>query len=475
MPLTLLDKIWESHTVAPETRNAPAVLYVDLHMLHEVSSPQAFATLDELGLAVHRPDRTLATLDHAVPTLPAPPGGKRPFVSEDARLQVSELQRQCKKHGIRLHDWDSPYRGIVHVMGPELGATWPGMTVVCGDSHTTTHGAFGALAFGIGTSEVAHVLATQCVLQRKPKSMLIEIDGALRPGIGAKDLILYIIREIGVKGARGHVLEFTGDTIRDMPMEGRMTLCNMSIECGAKAGLIAPDEVTFRYLKDRPMAPGPAEWDRRLEQWSRLASDQGAQFDRRIRFDAGGIGPQMTYGTNPGMTVTIGESLPAWEGDQTRGRAMQYMGWKSGDKLLGRAVDIVFIGSCTNARLSDLREAARVLRGRKVCPSTRVIIVPGSQQVKRKAESEGLDRIFLDAGAEWREPGCSMCIAMNGDIAEPGQVVVSTSNRNFEGRQGKGARTLLASPLTAAVCAATGKVTEPLAFMEQELGQQQAQ
>ena len=458
---TLFDKIWDAHTVCPETDKTPAVLYIDLHLIHEVSSPQAFRTLEDRKLPVHRPDRCLATLDHSTPTLPARPNGEYPYVNEQAALQIETLRRNCLKHGIELHDWDSPFRGIVHVMGPEMGAAQPGMTIVCGDSHTSTHGAFGALAFGIGTTEVTHVLATQCLLQHKPQTMSIEVNGPLSPGVSAKDVILHIIGTIGVDGASGCVIEYRGSTIRGMDMEARMTLCNMSIECGARAGMVAPDETTFSYLKGRPKAPAQENWAQEQLEWSLLTSDPGAVFDRAVEIDARSIQPTMTYGTNPGMVLPVGWPVPVKGKDASFDKSIDYMGLEPGQPLLGRKIDIVFIGSCTNARISDLREVAAVLKSRKVSSHTRVIIVPGSESVKRQAQSEGLDKIFMDAGAEWRSSGCSMCIAMNGDTAESGQYVVSTSNRNFEGRQGAGARTFLASPRTAAICAIAGAIAEP--------------
>ena len=466
MPSTLFDKIWDAHVVVEETDEAPALLYVDLHLVHEVSSPQAFAQLDRRGLPVRRPERCLATLDHSTPTLPPDQDGQRPYVSGDAERQVALLRSNCQKHGITLHDWDSPHRGIVHVMGPELGATQPGMTIVCGDSHTSTHGAFGTLAFGIGSTEAAHVLATQCLLQRKPKTMSIEVNGELRPGVSAKDVILHVIREIGVGGGTGCVIEYRGSTIRALDLEGRMTLCNMSIECGARAGMVAPDEKTFQYLKGRPQVPKGKDWDQKLAFWKTLRSDDGARFDRELKIDATQIRPTITWGTNPGMAIPINAPVPRAGDDESRSAALAYMGLRANEPLVGQPVDIVFIGSCTNARITDLRVVADILRGRRVADHTRVLIVPGSESVRREAEQEGLHEVFEQAGAEWRHAGCSMCIAMNGDKAQAGQFVVSTSNRNFEGRQGSGARTLLASPRTAAVCAVTGRVTDPDRFLE---------
>lgn len=460
MSRTLFDKIWDAHVVRAETEEAPALMYVDLHLIHEVTSPQAFAELDSRGLGVRRPDRTLATMDHSTPTWSADLQGQRRYATEQAWLQVEQLAENCARHGIELHGWDSPNRGIVHVIGPELGLTQPGRTIVCGDSHTATHGAFGALAFGIGTSEVGHVLATQCLLQRKPRSLRITVDGQLGDGVTAKDLVLHVIGRIGVDAGTGHVIEFAGSAIRALDMEGRMTVCNMTIEAGARAGMIAPDETTIDWLRGRPSCPEGADFDRAAEQWLTLASDPDARFDREIRIDAADIAPTITYGTHPGMVVALDQPVPPAT-DAARQRALDYMGVKAGKPLLGHAVDVVFIGSCTNSRLPDLRAAAEVMRGRSVAEGVRMMVVPGSEQIKRQAEAEGLDRVFIEAGAEWRESGCSMCIAMNGDQVGPGQTAVSTSNRNFEGRQGPGSRTFLASPATAAACALAGCITSP--------------
>jgi len=467
MARTLFDKIWDRHIVSAERPDAPAVLYVDLHLVHEVSSPQAFQLLAKRNLPVRRPDLCLATLDHSTPTLPANADGPRPYHSDEARKQVELLQENCAAHGIRLHGWDSPHRGIVHVIGPEMGATQPGMTIVCGDSHTSTHGAFGALAFGIGSTEVAHVLASQCLLQRKPETMSVTVEGRLADGVSAKDVILHIIHRIGVDGATGAVIEYRGPVIRAMDMEARMTLCNMSIECGPRAGTVAPDDTTLNYLHGRPLAPAGAEWEKAKAEWLELRSDAGAVFDRSVTIDGDRIRPLITYGTNPGMSLEFGAG-PSTNRERPDSRALQYMGFNDGEPIEGRKIDIVFIGSCTNARISDLRIVASILEGREVAPGTRVLIVPGSQAVKAQAEQEGLHEIFTAAGAEWRESGCSMCIAMNGDRAEAGQYVVSTSNRNFEGRQGSGSRTLLASPRTAAVCAVTGRITNPDTFLKGE-------
>jgi len=471
MASTLFEKIWQRHVVreesAPGGDGAPAIIYIDLHLLHEVTTPQAFSELNRRGLKVRRPDRCLATIDHSTPTLPADAKGQRPYVTEQARQQVETFERNCAQHGIGLYGWGSPHRGIVHVIGPELGATQPGMTIVCGDSHTATHGAFGALAFGIGSTEVGHVLASQCLLQRKPKTLGIRIDGPLGPGVSAKDVILHVIGTIGVDGGTGSVIEYHGSTVRAMDMDSRMTLCNMSIECGARAGMVAPDEVTFGYLKGRPMAPSGADWDRAVAQWKTLVTDSGSSFDRLVEIDAAKIKPSVTWGTHPGMVISIDEKVPSGDDPSTRD-ALDYMHLKGGAALAGEHVDVVFIGSCTNSRLHDLRAAASIMKNRKVAAGTRMLVVPGSEQTKLEAEKEGLHQIFLSAGAEWREPGCSMCIGMNGDIAQPGELVVSTSNRNFKGRQGRNARTVLASPLTAAACAVAGRVSDPRPLMETE-------
>ena len=460
MSRTLFDKLWDAHVVRPETEDAPALLYVDLHLIHEVTSPQAFTELDARGIKVRRPERTVATMDHSTPTSPADFQGQRRYATEQAWLQVEQLEINCARHGIELHGWDSPNRGIVHVIGPELGITRPGMTIVCGDSHTATHGAFGALAFGIGTSEVGHVLATQCLLQRKPKTMRITVEGELDDGVTAKDLVLHIIGTIGVDAGTGHVIEFAGSAIRDLDMDGRMTVCNMAIEAGARAGMIAPDQTTIDWLRGRPRCPQGPDFERAAAAWLELASDPGARFDREVRIDAHEVAPSITYGTHPGMVVALDQPVPMAD-DAARERAMAYMGVTPGQPLLGRPVDVVFIGSCTNSRISDLRAAAQVMRGRRVADGVRMLVVPGSEMVKRQAETEGLDRVFIEAGAEWREPGCSMCIAMNGDQVGPGQTAVSTSNRNFEGRQGPGSRTFLASPATAAASAVAGCITSP--------------
>jgi 3-isopropylmalate/(R)-2-methylmalate dehydratase large subunit len=458
-PRTLFEKVWDDHIVRPASADTPAILYIDLHLIHEVTSPQAFRDLRERGLKVRRPQRTVATMDHSTPTTPRGADGKIPVTDELAAKQIRFLEDSCAEFGIELFALGSERQGIVHVIGPELGLTQPGLTIVCGDSHTSTHGAFGALAFGIGTSEVAHVLATQCLLQQKPKTLAIEVAGTLRPGVTAKDIILAVIARIGIGGGTGQVIEYRGSAIRSLSMEERMTVCNMSIEGGARAGLIAPDDTTFQYLADRPRTPKGADWDKAVAKWRTLPTDDGATFDRTERFDAGTLEPMITYGTNPGMGIPISARIPQPNGTSGE-KALQYMGLKAGEPILGRPIDVVFIGSCTNSRMSDLREAAKLLKGRKVAKSVRVMVVPGSQQIKKQAEAEGLDRVFREAGAEWREAGCSMCIAMNGDQLKPGQYAVSTSNRNFEGRQGAGGRTFLASPLTAAASAVQGKVAD---------------
>jgi 3-isopropylmalate/(R)-2-methylmalate dehydratase large subunit len=467
---TLFAKVWTAHEVVAEGE-APAVLAIDLHLIHEVTSPQAFAALAARGLRVRRPDRTVATMDHAVPTRSRAAGDDPrqvlATVDDAGRAQLDTLARNCADHGIALHGVGDAAQGIVHVLGPELGLTQPGMTIVCGDSHTSTHGAFGALAFGIGTSEVAHVLATQALLQRRPRTLRITIDGALASGVSAKDLILAVIARIGVGGATGSVIEFAGAAIRGLDMEARMTVCNMSIEAGGRAGMIAPDDTTLSYLAGRPHAPTGAAWERAVARWRRLPSDPDARFDREVTLDAAAIAPMVTFGTHPGMGTSVDGCVPdpAAIGDTDERaalrRALEYMQLTPGQPVAGQAVDVVFVGSCTNGRLSDLRAAASVLRGRRVAPGVRALVVPGSEAVARAAEAEQLDLVFRAAGAEWRTPGCSMCIAMNGDQLAPGQLAVSTSNRNFEGRQGQGGRTVLASPLTAAAAAVTGRITDP--------------
>ncbi|MEA2695785.1 MAG: 3-isopropylmalate/(R)-2-methylmalate dehydratase large subunit [Myxococcales bacterium] len=458
-PRTLFEKIWESHVVQPASDDTPAILYVDLHLIHEVTSPQAFGWLRDRNLKVRRPERTVATMDHSTPTTPRGKDGRIQILDSQAAAQITQLETNCAEFGIELHALGSAGQGIVHVIGPELGVTQPGEIIVCGDSHTSTHGAFGALAFGIGTSEVSHVLATQCLLQQKPKTLAITVEGKLRPGVTAKDLILAVIARLGIGGGTGHVIEYRGSAIRALSMEERMTVCNMSIEAGARAGMIAPDDVTFEYLAGRPRVPQGAAWDKAVAAWRSLPSDEGATYDREETFDAATLEPMITYGTNPGMGISIRADVPA-PTNATMEKALAYMGLTANQPLLGHAVDVVFIGSCTNSRLSDLQAAASVFQGRKVAAGVRVLVVPGSQRIKLQAEQLGLDRIFKDAGADWREAGCSMCIAMNGDQLKPGQYAVSTSNRNFEGRQGAGGRTFLASPLTAAAAAVTGKITD---------------
>jgi len=460
-PRTIIEKIWDAHVVH-EQSDAPTLLYIDLHLVHEVTSPQAFQGLRERGLKVRRPDLTVATADHSIPTTDR----SLPILDTIAANQLAQLEKNCRDFGIPCYGIHSDKQGIVHVIGPELGLTQPGMTVVCGDSHTATHGAFGALAFGIGTSQVEHVLATQCLLQTPSKTFQVRVDGSLKPGVTAKDIILGFIAKIGVAGGTGCVLEYCGSAIRSLAMEQRMTVCNMSIEGGARAGLIAPDDTTFQYIAGRRHAPKGAAWDAAVARWKKLPSDEGAVYDKQITIDADRLEPMITFGTNPGMGISITAPVPdpslisdPLQRDSLE-KALRYMGLEGGKPLLGRPVNVVFIGSCTNSRISDLRSAASLLKGRKASPNVRVMVVPGSQEVKRQAEAEGLPEIFRAAGCDWREPGCSMCIAMNGDQLQPGEYSVSTSNRNFEGRQGKGGRTFLASPLTAAASAVTGVVTD---------------
>jgi 3-isopropylmalate/(R)-2-methylmalate dehydratase large subunit len=466
MTKTLFEKIWDNHVVVEEP-DSPAVLYIDLHLVHEVTSPQAFSGLRQKNLAVRRPDLTVATMDHSTPTV----GLSLQLVDDMAARQIRQFEDNCHDFGIHLYNMSSDERGIVHVVGPEQGYTQPGMTIVCGDSHTATHGAFGALAFGIGTSEVEHVLATQCLLQYKPKTCRVVFDGELQPGVTAKDMILALIAKIGIGGGTGYVFEYAGSAVEALDMEARMTLCNMSIEAGARAGMVAPDEVTFEYLNGRPHAPRGEAWVAALEYWRSLTSDPGAHYDKEVHIDVSKLAPMITYGTNPEMGLMITEKIPDVynESDLARreslGKALAYMGLPPGSEIKGREIDVVFIGSCTNGRLSDLRMAARVLKGNMVADGLRLLVVPGSEVVRAQAEAEGIDRIIREAGGEWRYAGCSMCIAMNGDQLQPGQYAVSTSNRNFEGRQGKGGRTLLASPYTAAASAITGVVTDPREFI----------
>jgi 3-isopropylmalate/(R)-2-methylmalate dehydratase large subunit len=457
---TLFEKIWDAHLVAQPGDRSP-IIYIDLHLVHEVTSPQAFDGLRAAGRKVRQPARTVATVDHNIPTDPR----GTPITDVIAARQIAALQTNCREFGVRLFDMDSPEQGIVHVIGPELGLTQPGMTIVCGDSHTSTHGAFGALAFGIGTSEVEHVLATQCLAQQRPKTMKIDVRGRLAEGVGAKDLALGIIGQIGTDGASGYVIEYAGEAVRALSMEGRMTLCNMSIEAGARAGMVSPDEVTIAYVKGKRFAPGKDEWERSVEYWHTLATDEGAVFDKVVEIDAAQLCPFVTWGTNPGMVAPVTGRVPdasrLKDGERRATElALQYMGLEAGKRIEDIGVDRVFIGSCTNSRIEDLRAAARVARGHHVSPKVRAMVVPGSQTVKRVAEQEGLHRIFLEAGFEWRESGCSMCLGMNPDILQPGERCASTSNRNFEGRQGRGGRTHLVSPMMAAAAAIEGHFTD---------------
>jgi 3-isopropylmalate/(R)-2-methylmalate dehydratase large subunit len=460
MPRTLFEKLWDAHVVC-DFGEQPPLLYIDLHLIHEVTSPQAFDGLRTAGRRVRRPDLTVATIDHNVPTvnrgLP-----NDPFASK----QISTLRANCAEFGIQLFDIDSPDQGIVHVIGPELGLTRPGMTIVCGDSHTSTHGAFGALAFGIGTSEVEHVLATQCLAQTRPQTMLVETRGELPVGVTAKDLALGIVAEIGTDGATGHVIEYAGSAVRSLSMEGRMTLCNMSIEAGSRAGMIAPDEVTFNYLKGRRFAPANEAWNAAVAYWQTFRSDDNAEFDRVVEIDVAGLEPHVTWGTSPGMVAPITGHIPdpadapSESARKAAERALEYMALTPSTRVEDIHIDRVFIGSCTNARIEDLRAAAKVLRGYRRNDRVRAMVVPGSQMVKRIAESEGLDQVFREAGFEWREAGCSMCLGMNEDILQPGERCASTSNRNFEGRQGRGGRTHLVSPAMAAAAAVVGHFTD---------------
>ncbi len=459
---SLFEKVWEDHLVCPESPANPAVLYIDLHLIHEVTTPQAFTLLREQGWPVRRTDLTLATLDHSTPTVPVNSLKDLDIVSEPAQaVQIRQMIQNCEDFDIELHGFGAEQRGIVHVIGPEIGATQPGKTIVCGDSHSSTHGAFGALAFGIGSTEVGHVLATQCLLQRKPKTMAINFNGRLPSGVTAKDLILATIGQIGVNGGTGHVIEYRGSTISGLTMEERMTICNMTIEAGARAGMMAPDDTTVEYLAGRPQAPTGADWDTAVERWLSLPSDHGVTFDKEVDIDVAALAPMVTFGTNPGMVVPVTGVVPTGDGTLNFRQALDYMQLESGQSMQKTAVDVVFVGSCTNSRLPDLRAAANVLKGHKVADSVRMLVVPGSEIIKQQAEAEGLHEIFIAAGAEWREAGCSMCLGMNGDILQPGQLCVSTSNRNFEGRQGTGGRTVLASPETAAASAINGRITDP--------------
>lgn len=465
-PRTLFEKIWDNHRVVDEP-DAPTILYIDLHLVHEVTSPQAFQGLRNKGLVVRRPERTIATMDHSTPTTEV----SYQAADELGARQLRQLEQNCHEFDVPLLGLDHPQRGIVHVIGPELGLTQPGMTIVCGDSHTATHGAFGALAFGIGTSEVEHVLATQTLLQDKPPTMCVEFQGSKQPGVTAKDLALALIAEMGVEGGTGYVIEYTGEAVKALDMEERMTLCNLTIEGGARAGMIAPDQTTFDYLYGKPFAPKGAGWDKALNEWQTLKTDPQASYDHHMFLNVSDLSPMVTFGTSPDMGVQIGEPVPdphQISDPHRRGaleKALDYMGIQPGKPLLNHPVDVVFVGSCTNGRLSDLQAAAAIVAGKKVAPGVRMLIVPGSETVRRQAEKEGLDKIFKAAGGEWRYAGCSMCLAMNGDQLEPGQYAISTSNRNFEGRQGKGGRTILASPATAAAAAVTGKITDPREFL----------
>jgi 3-isopropylmalate/(R)-2-methylmalate dehydratase large subunit len=461
-PTTLADKVWDRHVVRTH-EGEPDLLYIDLHLVHEVTSPQAFDGLRVEGRRVRRPDLTVATMDHNVPTT----GLDQPVADPISAKQMEVLRANCEEFGVELYAMGDPRQGIVHIIGPELGLTQPGMTVVCGDSHTSTHGAFGALAFGIGTSEVEHVLATQTLPQQRPRTMAVNVEGELPDGVSAKDLILAIIGQIGTGGGIGHVIEYRGPAVRSLSMEGRMTVCNMSIEAGARAGMIAPDETTFAYLEGRPHAPAGAAWDQAVAEWRELVTDDGATFDREVTLDARTLSPQVSWGTNPGQVAPLASSVPDPDTFDTpaareaAARALIYMGLTAGTALRDIPVDTVFIGSCTNARIEDLRAAAGVFAGRQVAPKVRALVVPGSGQVKAQAEAEGLDKVFVSAGAEWRDPGCSMCLAMNPDKLAPGERSASTSNRNFEGRQGRGGRTHLVSPVVAAATAVVGRFASP--------------
>jgi 3-isopropylmalate/(R)-2-methylmalate dehydratase large subunit len=459
---SLFEKVWNDHIIVPETEDMPAVFYIDLHIIHEVTTPQAFNMLRDTGMKVRRPDLVLATMDHSTPTVPITNLEESLDAVSDPEPanQIRAMVKNCEQFGIKLHGFGDAHRGIVHVIGPEIGATQPGKTIVCGDSHSSTHGAFGAMGFGIGTTEVGHVLATQCLLQRKPKSMAVNITGTLQPGVSAKDIILALIGKIGVAGGTGHVIEYRGETIRGLNMEERMTICNMSIEAGARAGMIAPDETTLEFLKGREKAPQGADWDAAVERWLALPSDADATFDKEVDLDVSELEPQVTFGTNPGMVVPVSKPIPNDAGNASFTKAINYMQVKADQPMLGTKVDVVFVGSCTNSRMTDLRSVAKILEGKQVAGSVRMMIVPGSQSVKDQAEAEGLDKIFVASGAEWREAGCSMCLGMNSDKLGKGQLCVSTSNRNFEGRQGPGGRTVLASPETAAASAIAGVIAD---------------
>ncbi|NQU87345.1 MAG: 3-isopropylmalate dehydratase large subunit [Mariniphaga sp.] len=465
-PKTLFDKIWDAHVVK-QVEDGPDVFYIDRHFIHEVTSPVAFLGLEKRGLSVSRPEKTTATPDHNVPTI----NQHMSIVDELSRHQVEKLRVNCEKHGITHYGLGTDGHGVVHIIGPEMGLTQPGMTIVCGDSHTSTHGAFGAIAFGIGTSEVEMVLASQCIMQPKPKKMRISVDGELKKGVTAKDIVLYIISKISTSGGTGHFIEFAGSTIRNLSMEGRMTVCNMSIESGARGGMIAPDESTFEYIKGREFAPKGKEWDKAVAGWKELKSDEGAVFDSEFQFDAADIEPMVTYGTNPGMGMGISDNIP--EGKELVGndklsfeKSLKYMGYSAGDSLKGKKVDYVFLGSCTNGRIEDFRVFANFVKGKKKADNVVAWLVPGSKQVENQIIAEGLNKVFKEAGFELRQPGCSACLAMNDDKVPEGNYSVSTSNRNFEGRQGPGARTMLASPLTAAAAAITGVITDPRELLD---------
>lgn len=465
VPRTLYEKVWHDHLVVDETDDTPAILYIDLHLIHEVTTPQAFSVLRERDLSVRQPGLTLGTMDHSTPTTPVRTFKDLQIVGQNAANQVRQMQANCEEFELELFGLDSNQRGIVHVIGPEQGCTQPGKTIVCGDSHTSTHGAFGALAFGIGTTEVGHVLATQCLLQRQARTLAVEIDGILAAGVTGKDVILAVIGQMGVNGGTGHVIEYRGECVRAMDMDNRMTVCNMSIEAGARAGMVAPDDVTFEYLAGRARVPQENAWDEAIVRWRKLASDPEARFDKTISVQADRLQPMVTFGTNPGMVIPVNEAVPDGHDDPGFRKALRYMQIESGKPLTESSVDVVFIGSCTNSRLSDLQQAADIVRGRQIAKGVTMLVVPGSQQIKKDAEALGLDKIFEAAGASWRESGCSMCLGMNGDTVASGKLSVSTSNRNFEGRQGIGARTVLASPMTAAASAIEGRVADPRPYL----------
>ena len=465
MGKTLFEKVWDAHVVA-EVKDGPSILYIDKQLIHEVTSPQAFAGIEKRGIGVFRPERTLATPDHNVPTK----GQNQPIKEDLSRYQVDKLTDNCTKFGVTLYGLGHPSQGVVHVVGPETGVTLPGMTIVCGDSHTSTHGAFGSIAFGIGTSEVEQVLATQCLMQSKAKTLKIEINGTLSKGVTAKDIILYVISQISAAGGTGYFVEYCGSAITSLSMEARMTICNMSIEMGARGGMIAPDETTFNYIKGREFAPKGAKWDEAVAYWKTLYSDADAKFDKVLKYDAADIGPMITYGTNPGMGIKVSSKIPSIDqieesNKATFNKALDYMGFHAGDSLLGKQVNWVFLGSCTNGRIEDLRQFAGFVKGKKKAANINALIVPGSKQVEKQAIAEGIDKVLAEAGFELREPGCSACLAMNEDKVPKGEYCVSTSNRNFEGRQGPGARTLLVSPLTAAAIAVSGKIVDVLEML----------